>query len=55
MQGKPRQNAENNFTILLKFIADPALIVDGNAKILVVNDAFVGLTGLKEKDLVGES
>jgi len=55
MQGKPRQNAENNFTILLKFIADPALIVDGNAKILVVNDALVGLTGLKEKDLVGES
>ena len=55
MQSKPRRNAESNFTTFLKFIADPALIIDGNANILVVNDTLVSLTGLKEKDLVGSS
>ena len=55
MQSKPRRNAESNSTTFLKFIADPALIIDGNANILVVNDTLLSLTGLKEKDLVGSS
>ncbi|MBN1244832.1 PAS domain S-box protein [Candidatus Bathyarchaeota archaeon] len=53
MQSKPRRSSENNFITLLNFIADPAVIVDEKGRFLVVNDAFMDLTGLKEKELVG--
>jgi PAS domain S-box-containing protein len=54
MQSKSR-SAENNFTTLIKFIGDPAIIVDGKCKIREVNDAFVDLSGLKKKELIGTS
>ena len=53
MQSKPRKSAENNFITLLNFIADPAVIVDEKGRFLVVNDAFMDLTGLKQKELIG--
>jgi PAS domain S-box-containing protein len=53
MQSKPRRSAENNFITLLNFIADPAIIVDGKGCFLVVNDAFMYLTGLRKKELIG--
>jgi len=49
MQGKPSRSAESNFITLLNFIADPAVIVDEKGRFLVVNDAFMDLTGLKKK------
>ena len=53
MQSKPRRRAENNFITLLNFIADPAVIADEKGRFLVVNDAFIDLTELKEKELIG--
>jgi PAS domain S-box-containing protein len=53
MQSKPRRSADNNFITLLNFIADPAIIVDGKGRFLVVNDAFMDLTGLRKKELIG--
>jgi PAS domain S-box-containing protein len=50
MQSKPRRSADNNFITLLNFIADPAIIVDGKGRFLVVNDAFMDLTGLRKKE-----
>ena len=52
-QNKPRRNAESNFIGLLNFIADPAIIVDGKGRFLVMNDAFMDLTGLKKNELTG--
>jgi PAS domain S-box-containing protein len=52
MQSKPRRSAENNFITLLNFIADPAIIFDGKGRFLVVNDAFMDLTGLSKKELL---
>jgi len=53
MQSKPRGSAESNLIALLNFIADPAVIVDKKGRFLVVNEAFVELTGLKKKELLG--
>ena len=53
MRSKPRRSTENNFITLLNFIADPAIIVDGKGRFLVVNDAFMDLTGLRKKELIG--
>jgi PAS domain S-box-containing protein len=53
MQTKTCGSAEDNFITLLNFIADPAVIVDNKGRFLVVNDAFMDLTGLEEKELVG--
>ena len=55
MQSKSRKKAEASFIALLKSIADPALIIDGHSRVLVVNDALLGLAGLKEKDMIGKS
>jgi PAS domain S-box-containing protein len=55
MQSKSRKKAEASFIALLKSIADPAAIIDGKSRFLVVNDALLGLGGLKEKDLIGKS
>ena len=52
MQSKSRGSAETNFITLLNFIADPAIIVEGKGRFLVVNDAFMHLTGLKKKELI---
>ena len=52
-QNKPRRNAESNFIGLLNFIADPAIIVDGKGRFLVMNNAFMDLTGLKKNELTG--
>ena len=52
MQSKSRGSAETNFIALLNFIADPAIIVEGKGRFLVVNDAFMHLTGLKKKELI---
>jgi PAS domain S-box-containing protein len=52
MPSKPRGSAETNFIALLNFIADPAIIVEGKGRFLVVNDAFMHLTGLKKKELI---
>jgi len=38
---------------LLNFIVDPAVIVDEKGKFCVVNDAFIDLTGLGKKELIG--
>jgi PAS domain S-box-containing protein len=53
MPSKPRKTVQNNFISLLNFIADPAIIVDGTGRFLVVNDAFIHLIGLKKKELIG--
>jgi len=53
MQNKPRGSTEKNFITLLNFIADPAVIVDWKGLFLVVNYAFVELTGLRKKELIG--
>jgi len=53
MQNKPRKSNENNFIALLNFIVDPAVIVDEKGKFRVVNDAFIDLTGLSKKELIG--
>jgi two-component system sporulation sensor kinase A len=55
MQSKPRRSTESNFITLLNFIADPAVIVDEKGKFLIVNDAFMDLTGLSKKELLGAS
>ena len=55
MQSPSRKKAEACFIALLKSIADPAAIIDGKCRFLVVNDALLGLGGLKEKDLIGKS
>ena len=55
MQSKPQGSAESNFITLLNFIADPAVIVDEKGIFLVVNDAFMELTGLKKKELIGRA
>lgn len=54
MQNKPRESSENNFVALLNFIVDPAVIVDENGHILLVNNAFEGLTGLG-KEVTGKA
>jgi len=53
MRNKPRKSNENNFMTLLNFIVDPAVIVDEKGKFRVVNDAFMDLTGLSKKELIG--
>jgi PAS domain S-box-containing protein len=53
MPSKPCKTVQNNFISLLNFIADPAIIVDGTGRFLVVNDAFIHLIGLKKKELIG--
>ena len=55
MQSKPRRSTESNFITLLNFIVDPAVIVDEKGKFLIVNDAFMDLTGLSKKELLGAS
>jgi PAS domain S-box-containing protein len=55
MQSKPRRKPENSFITLLNFIADPATIVDGKGRFLIVNEAFTNLSGLREKELIGTS
>ncbi|MBN1357708.1 PAS domain S-box protein [Candidatus Bathyarchaeota archaeon] len=55
MQSKARRSTKKNLVTLLKFIAAPALVVDGKSKILLINDALLGLSGLKKKDLIGKS
>ena len=53
MPSKPRKTVQSNFIALLNFIADPAIIVDGTGRFLVVNDAFIHLIGLKANELIG--
>jgi PAS domain S-box-containing protein len=53
MQNKLQKSIKNNFITLLNFIVDPAVIVDGKGKFRVVNDAFIDLTGLSKKELIG--
>jgi PAS domain S-box-containing protein len=53
MRNKPRKSNENNFMTLLNFIVDPAVIVDEKGKFRVVNGAFIDLTGLSKKELIG--
>ncbi|MBM4400752.1 MAG: PAS domain S-box protein, partial [Crenarchaeota archaeon] len=53
MQNKPRKSNENAFMTLLNFLADPAVIVDEKGRFLIVNDAFVDLTGLSKEKVVG--
>jgi PAS domain S-box-containing protein len=53
MQNKPRKSNENNFMALLNFIVDPAVIVGEKGRFLIVNDAFMDLTGLSKKELIG--
>jgi len=53
MQSKHVGSTENSFIALLNFIADPAIIVDGKGRFLGVNDAFMELTGLRKKELIG--
>jgi PAS domain S-box-containing protein len=55
MQNKPHKSKENNFITLLNFIVDPAVIVDEKGCFLVVNDAFMKLTGLSKKATIGTS
>ena len=40
---------------ILNFIADPAVIIDEKGCFLVVNDAFIELTGLKKRELIGSA
>jgi PAS domain S-box-containing protein len=53
MRNTPRKSKETNFMTLLNFIVDPAVIVDEKGKFLIVNDAFMDLTGLSKKELIG--
>ncbi len=53
MQIKPPESSENNFLELLNFIVDPAAIVDEKGRILLVNNAFEGVTGLS-KNVIGK-
>ena len=53
MPRTPRKTVQSKFITLLNFIADPAIIVDGTGRFLVVNDAFIHLIGLKKKELIG--
>ncbi len=55
MQNKPHKSKENNFITLLNFIVDPAVIVNEKGCFLVVNDAFMKLTGLSKKATIGTS
>jgi len=53
VRSKPLENSENNFLDLLNFIVDPAVIVDGKGRILLVNNAFEEITGLG-KNVIGK-
>lgn len=53
MQNNPLKSNENNFMVLLNFLADPTVIVDEKGVFLAVNDAVENLTGLSKKELVG--
>jgi PAS domain S-box-containing protein len=55
MRNTPIKSIEPNFMTLLNFIVDPAVIVDEKANLLVVNDAFMDLTGLSKNELIGTS
>jgi two-component system, sporulation sensor kinase E len=55
MQNKPHKSKENNFITLLNFIVDPAVIINEKGCFLVVNDAFLNLTGLSKKTTIGTS
>jgi PAS domain S-box-containing protein len=54
MQDKPRENAENHFTTLLNFIADPVVITDEKGCFVVVNEAFEETTGVKKENIIGK-
>ena len=54
MQNMPRESSENNFISLLNFIVDPAVIVNEKGRILLVNNAFEGITGLSKNKVIGK-
>jgi PAS domain S-box-containing protein len=53
MQNKPRESGENKFVALLNSIIDPVVIVDEKGRILLVNNAFEGITGLSKNKVIG--
>jgi PAS domain S-box-containing protein len=55
MRNTPLKTSETNFITLLNFIVDPAVIVDEKGNFLIVNNAFMDLTGLSKKQLIGTS
>ncbi|MCW4044437.1 MAG: PAS domain S-box protein [Candidatus Bathyarchaeota archaeon] len=53
MSGKGSRGFEGKARVLLNLLSDPAVIVDQQGLLIMVNDEFEKVTGLKTKEIIG--